>query len=225
MTAAAHRPLAVVLAVACLAIGGPASAGEWTGDLNLLLGAKGLDKGDWGPAHRQGEFGLQTSLRRKGWPVYLAADLLTAEAQSESVLANGLNRQRNKTSELDLGARKFWSPGPKLRPYLGGGLSLASGSMESASAAGTFSDRDGGAGLWLGGGVGWTLGTAFNVGFDAKLSLAEVKLLGDRKNAGGFHLGIVSGYHWGGGASQASPEPPAPPPAAPLLPPAPGPGP
>lgn len=189
--------VAAAALAAALAAAVPAGAQSWRGDANLLLGLKRLDEGDWGPTDRQGELGVQADVQRSDWPVALAVDLL-ASGDDSAIDSRGFTEQRGRTSELDLGARKIWRPDENLRPYLGGGLALASSELELRGPFRTVSDSDSGAGLWLGGGAYWTLSRAFNLGFDAKLSHAGVRLFGDDRNAGGFHLALLLGYHWGG---------------------------
>lgn len=190
----------IIMAFAVLAVlagTAPASGQGWSGDANLFLGAKALGEGDWGPTDRQGEFGIQTNLTGPEWPVSLAVDLLAA-GNDEDVSSGGFTEQRARTSELDLGARKLWGGDPVVRPYVGGGLAFATGEIERRGPFRTVRDRDSGVGLWLDAGLLWTLSRAFDLGFDAKLSTAEVRLFGDDKNAGGLHLGLLLGYHWGG---------------------------
>ena len=133
--------------------------------------------------------------QNREWPVALAADFLSSREDS-SISRDGFTEQHARTSEVDLGVRKIWRSGI-VRPYLGGGVALASGEIDRTGPFGSISDQESGAGLWLGGGIAWTLSRAFNVGLDAKLSGARIRLLGDDVNAGGFHLGLLLGYHWG----------------------------
>ena len=189
--------LAAALTAAVLGGAAESRGGGWSGDANILLAGKHLDNGDWGPTDSQGEIGLVTNWRGPSWPVALAADFL-ASSHDADISRDGFTEQRGKTSELDLGARKIWRPDARMRPYAGGGLALASGELTRTGPAGTISDSDSGAGLWLDGGVFWTLSEAFNLGFDVRISAANVRLLGADRNAGGFHLGLLAGYHWGG---------------------------
>jgi opacity protein-like surface antigen len=184
------------IAAAVLAGAVSASGQTWTGNANLLLAGKRLDADQWQPTDREGELGLQTDFQRTNWPVAVAADLLAARSDA-SIAQNGFTEQRSRTSELDLGARKYWRPGPHVSPYLGGGLALVTGELEMMGPGGTVSDTDSGAGVWIGGGIKWILSDVFNIGIDAKLSHADVSLFGSDKNAGGFHLGLLAGYHWG----------------------------
>jgi hypothetical protein len=165
--------------------------------LNVLLAGKALDRDDWLPVAKQGELGLQTNWSPPDSPVALAADFLVS-GRDRSGDFLGSTDQRGSTSELDLGVRKIWRPDSRMRPYLGGGVAFVSAELEFTGPSGTRSDHDGGAGLWLGGGVFWTLSQAFNIGLDAKATGARVRLFGDDKNAGGLHLGVLVGYHWGG---------------------------
>lgn len=174
------------------------AAAAWDGDFNLLLAGKRLNDYEWGPTDRQGELGLQTNWRGQDWPVALAADLLFSGRDRGFISSRGFTEQSARTSELDLGARKIWRPGPNARPYFGGGLAIVSGELELRGPPGVTVDRDDGAGVWLGGGIFWTLGSAFNLGLDAKITAAGVRLFGVRRNAGGLHLGLLLGYHWGG---------------------------
>jgi hypothetical protein len=189
--------MAAVLTAAVL--GG--TAGAWgagsRGDVNVLVAGKHLDNGDWGPTDSQGEIGAMTNWQGPGWPVSLAADFL-ASSHETSISRDGFTEQRGRTSEADLGARKIWRPTPHLRPYAGGGLALVSAEIDRTGPFGRISDADSGAGLWFDGGVFWTLGESFNVGFDSRISAANVHLFGADRNGGGFHLGVLAGYHWGG---------------------------
>ncbi|TBR22393.1 hypothetical protein EPO15_08140 [bacterium] len=211
------RRLLVAVLGAVVAGPPPAAAQEaWQGDVGLLLGGRRLNRQDWEPTERMGQLGLVTSWLPPRWPVALAGDLLFAGDDADARAPGGLGEQRGRTTELDLGVRKTWRPGGgAFRPYLGGGLSFITGRIELAGPAGTVTDEDDGAGLWVGGGLGWLVGKGFELGLDARLSRARTRLFGDNKNAGGGSLGVLLGYHWGGGELAAAPAPAAPTPAAP----------
>lgn len=195
------KALLTLAAALFLALPGRAAssaASPWRGDVNLLLGGKHLDKNDWGAVHRQDSFGLMTTWARGGWPVSLAADLLTSRRDALVLRGGGLAEERARATELQLGARKIWRLGRKLRPYVGGGLAVASATLEVEDARGSASDRGTGAGPWVGGGMTATLGAAVNLGFDVRASHADARIFGDQKNAGGVNIGLLLGYHWGG---------------------------
>lgn len=189
------RTTAALIVAASLAAPSLAAAGDWKGDVNVLLAGKHLDS-DWTPTEHQGELGLETSWEGPDWPIDIAADALFSGATAD-LNDDGFTKQRGETSELDLGVRKIWRPAPMVRPYLGGGLAAVRGRIERSNPFVTVSDENSAAGVWFGGGVYWTLAKAFNLGLDARVSNAEMKLFGVTRNAGGVHLGLLLGYHWG----------------------------
>lgn len=186
------------LVLLCTALGATSAAASWNGDLNLLAGGKRLNESDWEPTHRHGELGLQTNWNNTEWPVSLAADFLFSGSSREPINRGGFTEQDARTSEMDLGVRKIWRTESKARPYIGGGLAVMSAEIERRNAFFSVEDHDDAVGLWLGGGIYWTLTRALNLGLDAKLSGARVRLFGADRNAGGLHLGLLLGYHWGG---------------------------
>ena len=75
---------------------------------------------------------------------------------------------------------------------IGGGISFINGEFSAP----WISDDDNGVGIWLGGGVYWTLAGQFNIGLEAKFSTADVTLFGVDADAGGGHFGLLIGFHW-----------------------------
>lgn len=189
---AALLSLAAVLASRPAAAGG----GEWTGNLNVLLGAKALDKEYWEPADEQAELGIEADLKKKDWPVSIAVDYLEAFGEGEAYLGYTAVTLESETSELNVGLRKIWDGSERTRPFIGGGLSFASAIARVRAPGLSASNSDKATGFWLGGGVYWLLGDGFNLGLEAKSSSAKV-FDGDG-DAGGGHFGILLGWHWGG---------------------------
>lgn len=193
-----------VFAALLFAVAAPASA---VTDINVFLGQKNLDSGDWGAGSylgyglsldQQGEFGVLMNFAGYNWPVSIAVDLLGSSHQADFYSSTfGPGRTTATTSELDLGARKVFNIyGTTLHPYVGGGLALISASYEdNYYYYGSYSESDSGAGLWLDGGIFWSI-NHFNIGLDARYSKADVTLLGQTVNAGGSHGGILLGYSW-----------------------------
>jgi hypothetical protein len=101
------------------------------------------------------------------------------------------------TFELDLGARKIWRKKAALRPFAGAGPALAYGYLSDIGQNSTTTSRAFGEGFWLDAGVYWAATDVFNLGFDARYSYADVRLFGLERNAGGFHIGMILGYHFG----------------------------
>ena len=168
-----------------------ANANEWTGNVNFFLGQKTLDEDDWTPLDKQAEFGVLVDFKQQSWPVSIAIDFLgSIDVETES----GIDLE-GSTTEFDVGVRKIWEvAGSSLRPYIGGGLAFINAEFKATNFP--VSDSDSGTGIWLNGGVYWTLGQHFNLGLDLRYSQADVTLFGEEGEAGGTHAGIILGYHW-----------------------------
>ena len=169
-----------------------ANANAWTGNVNAFLGQKTLDEDDWGPLDKQPEFGVLVDFKQPDWPVSIAIDFLvsTDDTTESGVLIEGT------TSEFDIGVRKIWEvSGSPIRPYIGGGLAFVGAEIKGTSFV-TVTEDDNGTGIWLNGGVYWTLGQSFNLGLDLRYSQADVTLFGVEGEAGGTHVGVILGYHW-----------------------------
>ena len=180
--------LAVILML--FFINAPANA--WTGNVNAFLGQKTLDEDDWSPIDKQPEFGVLLDFKQQDWPVSIAIDLLGSadDTTVAGVLIEG------STSEFDVGIRKIWEvSGSPIRPYIGGGLAFVNAEVKGTYIF-TVTEDDSGTGIWLNGGVYWTLSQHFNLGLDLRYSQADVTLYGIDVQAGGTHAGIILGYHW-----------------------------
>ncbi|MBI5406860.1 MAG: outer membrane beta-barrel protein [Nitrospirae bacterium] len=188
--------LAMILSIFLVSIA--SAQGVWTGNINVLLGAKALDKDDWEPADEQGEFGIEIDFREKNWPVNIAIDLLgaTGEGTALEPFTGMFAKLESTTSEFNVGVRKIWEQYPHVRPFIGGGLSLIRGEGKVSVSGISVPDNDTGAGIWLGGGVYWALSEHFNLGLELKSSYAQVTLFDTDVNVGGGHFGLLAGYHW-----------------------------
>ncbi len=207
----AAMSLAVFLSM--LPPAGASAEKEWTGNANLLLGAKALDKNDWEPANAQSEAGVEVDFRRRDWPLSVAIDVLGASGEGKVYDPFfGEARMQSETSELCLGIRKVWDGSPSVRPFIGGGISMLKATGRVTVLGITVEDSGSGTGSWFGGGVYWTLGGSFDIGFEFRASSGKAKLFGADIKAGGSHGGLLLGYHWGGAAKKKGadqPESPA----------------
>lgn len=169
-----------------------AHANGSSGNVNFLLGTKSLDKDDWGPFDEQVAFGVLIDFKQQNWPISIAIDLLGSLDQET---LSGVETE-GSTTEIGLGIRKIWEvSGSSIRPFIGGGLAFVSAELKTNTFV-TVSDDDTGTGIWLNGGVYWTLGPHFNLGLQARYSKAEVTLFNVDGEAGGTTAGLMLGYHW-----------------------------
>lgn len=189
--------LSFALMISSLSAARPAGAQEWSGNVNLLGGLKLLDD-DWKPAEDQIAYGLQTDFMPPEWPFSLAVDLLLADSASESVElpGGGSVTSESETMEVDLGIRKYWHSTERWRPFLGGGLALLRGELETRGPIASASDSDTGTGLWAGGGVLYAFNNHLNVGVQGRYSTGDVDINGAELDAGGLHFGGLVGFYW-----------------------------
>lgn len=167
-------------------------AGESSGNVNFILGTKTLDSDDWGPFDEQAAFGVLLDFKQETWPISIAIDIL-GSLDRETELGIEVD---GSTSEFDIGIRKIWEvSGSTIRPFIGGGLAFITAKFETNTPVKESVD-DSATGIWLNGGVYWTLGQHFNLGLQARYSKAEVTLFDVDGEAGGTHAGIMLGYHW-----------------------------
>lgn len=189
------------LSIPSVAISGSNSnPGDWTGNINVFLGMKYLDEGDWAPIEDQLESGITVDFKQQGWPVSIAIGYLLSSDDSFGLYyfpgIGTITNVQGETTELSIGVRKIWDHSPVVRPFIGGGIGLISAELEAWPFANTVSDDDDAIGIWIGGGVYWTLAGHFNLGFNLRWSKAEVTLFGVDSEAGGIHAGLFLGFHW-----------------------------
>ncbi len=196
---------AALAALALLLLAGAAAAADtpgWSGNINFLAGGKFLDGGDWRPAKNQAEVGVAFDLKKEGWPLSLAASFLFSamKGRSDIFLLGDLVHIKTevfaRTFEADFGVRKIWEPDEYLRPFVGGGVALVQAQWKPDIADLSFDIEDSGAGLWLCGGLYWTVNRRLNLGIEGRWSTAGVTIARRDIDAGGLHALATVGYHW-----------------------------
>ncbi len=171
-------------------------AQDWTGNLNAFFGMKYLDEDDWEPVDDQGEMGAMFDFQKTDWPVAIAFDIL-ASANDDDFWYDGLNiKMESATAEICTGVRKIWETSYAMKPFIGGGVAVIFADVEAYGYGTKIDDDDSAFGLWIDGGVYWTVSEHFNIGADIRFSNAEVTLFGADLEAGGSHFGLLAGYHW-----------------------------
>ena len=116
------------------AISGPDSNSDdwtpdyWTGNVNVFIGVKALDEGDWEPVDMHDQIGVLADFRKKSWPISIAVDFLASWDDQGSITLPGIGtvglEAEAKTRELDLSVRKIWDYSPNMHPYFSGGIGL-----------------------------------------------------------------------------------------------------
>ena len=181
----------ILITLLFLCISTAAHAQGSSGNANLLLGSKKLDKDDWEPLESQAELGAMFDFNLDNWPVNMAVDLLVS-ADTATILGVDIEAS---TVEIDFGARKYFDTGSSFSPYIGGGLALVSAELKAIEGNVEITEDDSSMGFWLNAGFAWTINQV-NIGIDLRHSDAEVTLYGYDAEAGGNHIGLFVGYHW-----------------------------
>lgn len=165
---------------------------QWTGNVNLTLGGKYLESGDWDPVENQTELGVSFDFRERSWPVNLLVQYLGSSADET---LHGVD-VKGQTSEFRLGIRKIFEPDAVIRPFVGAGVASVWAKTRGEAGGFSVSDDDSALGIFVDGGVYFTLNRAFNLGAEVGYSTAQVDFMGEDSEAGGAHAGLLLGYHW-----------------------------
>lgn len=176
-------------------------AKSWSGNVNLFLGEKFLNRDDWEPMDSQLEAGILMDFKHRGVPFSIAFDVLCSTGE-EDIRSRDLEigpfytDVESRIIELDVGVRKIWECPNNIRPFFGFGLACIDGEIESKSLGVSVSDEDVGYGMWADIGAYVTVYERFNIGFEARWSNAQIYLYGTEARVGGWHLGALAGMHW-----------------------------
>jgi hypothetical protein len=187
-----------VAAASVIALTQPSWAQKnWTGNLNLAGGFKSLQN-EWKPGEDQTAFGIQSDIRLDTWPISVIADYAYAKSGAESVAipSGGSVAKESRTDELALGVRKYFERNSAWRPFMGGGVSLLRGELETTGPVRRQSDSDTAVGLWAGVGTVFTWYETLNTGVQAKYSTGDVDIDGASLDAGGILFGVLVGFNW-----------------------------
>ena len=211
MTRRTGWKLAVALALVAMAV--PAMAGD--SEVSVLLGGKGLteDRLDDAGVNTGFQYGVRSTIDF-GWPVALAFDLLAASDDATKNFSGGFPlsiKTETDTLEFHFGVRRYLFEDQPVRPYVGGGLSMAQLKVRQVE-SGSFGpgteysnvvvdDKDSGVGYWLGGGFGYFV-KQLVIGADVQWSNASADIGSNGGNgsvgldSGGIQLGAFVGYKW-----------------------------
>jgi len=182
----------VVFGAFLLAFSGAAfsQTGAWKSNVNLILGAKSLDTDDWAPVESQSEYGISIEMKKEGWPLSAAIDILVSGDKQDN--DGGISTEAY-TSEIDIGVKKIWDVSKRFHPYIGGGFGTISAELTTKLANVKVDDEDSSVGYWFSGGMYMTFWNIMNAGFEARYSSAKVTIGSVDGDAGGAHYGIILG--------------------------------
>jgi len=160
----------------------------------LFAGPRQMENA-WEPVANPFQLGGIFSFGRDHWPVDIAVDFFKADAGGCEFLCFGTPASA-KTSEYDLGVRKFWRPG-HVWPYVGGGTGFIDASFDVDDGTRSAHSSDFVPSFWAETGVLFRLGPIFDLGLDVRYSYGNARIdfgSGEQDaKTGGFQYGILLG--------------------------------
>jgi hypothetical protein len=175
-------------------------------NLSFAFVLKTLDHGEWRPADRQGAALVRYHVTPEGWPVALAFDYLGSSSEEKNT-SDGAYSVIGYTEEFGAGLQKTLFETERFAGFAGGGLAFIS-AVEEVEDQTTYKiekDRDDDSlGYWLNAGLTWKFGMSedfgkeppFILGLIARYSKSDVRLFGEKRDAGGISAGLSIGFGW-----------------------------
>jgi hypothetical protein len=172
---------------------------RYVGNLNLFVGEKWLDNGDWTPADEQRQFGIMLAFGEERAPVHFSLDAYLSSVDVADANPAVDTIVSGSSTEFDIGIRKVWGE-KATHPHVGAGACVVDVREERNGPTGLVKNSDRGYGAWVDGGVTWRLASHLNLGFEVRYSVVSV-YLGEGAAvrdviAGGIHVGLLIGYGW-----------------------------
>jgi len=158
-----------------------------------FIALKTLDSSDWPDINKHFSLGVITDIKKDSWPISIALDIMDTGGKHNH---DGMTDQGH-TTELHFGLRKiFMNQHPKIKPYVGGGVSFMSADQEYEVNNQDTRQDDEGVGGWFGAGMYYEIISMLVLGLDARLSYGEVTLFDEKLNAGGLYTGVTAGFQF-----------------------------
>lgn len=166
---------------------------NFTGNLNFIAGSKQLISENWGLGiyNFVNEFGAELDFRHRSWPLSLDIGYLTGEATTG--LFGNLNA---KISELSFGLKKNIKPLSFLNINISGGVVMVDAEIDFIILKTKITDEDQTTGYYVSFGMNWILFKRLNIGYQARLTKADMDLFGATRDAGGVHSLFLIGFNF-----------------------------
>ena len=186
--------IVALIGAALLLVPTVAAAADMAVNLNLVGAWRTMqNQKDW-PGVEKGEaYGLEATWGGQDEPIHFATDFYMTRS-SEPFAEGGVHL---KTYELAIGLRKIWEV-KWLHPYVGAGFSWLHDISVIPGPSRDSRDRDSALGVWIGGGMFARFSEHWNLGVMARITPGrDVRVHGEKRNAGTAMYGFVVGYGWG----------------------------
>jgi len=196
-----RRHAATGLAVLLLGLAGVSPvAAAGGGNVNFIVGGRGMGSDVWGETDQQDVFGVMADYTGQAWPVRLEGGIFVSSGNGDFIEPVFFSRSEveNKVSELAFGLNHTWDKRGRTRPYVGGGLAWIVAQSDITSEFFPDAHDDSQAlGVYVHGGLFWRVGATFNLGVDVRLmGTTGIGLFGENGDAGYGQIGLVFGFGW-----------------------------
>ncbi|HEV8337958.1 MAG TPA: hypothetical protein VGR67_16225 [Candidatus Polarisedimenticolia bacterium] len=194
---------AILLGFAALA---PAEAlAQAEGNVNVQIGLRTLDREPWGEVDDQWAWGVQADFGSGRWPVHVQVGLHASEREKRRTSCFvwfcdvGGVELKGTLQEASLGVVKIWSPGERVRPFLGAGGEVVNAELKDRRTGVDHEETS--AAAYAAGGVFWqtpkSARVRLNSGVEAKIVLgAHLKIDGAEESADYYQLAYLIGVGW-----------------------------
>jgi hypothetical protein len=172
----------------------PGHAPPSRGNLNLILGSRGLDD-NWRPVEDQNAIGIRVDHELGQFPLRLVWGL-HASREDGTDMDNPFNVTGHVEAtvlEFSFGLMKQWDRAARFRHYISTGVSLVQAGLETDD----FHERDESLGMFVEVGIFWQLPHGINIGIDTRhLLLTGLEINHEDVDVNYFQVGLLAGWGW-----------------------------
>lgn len=191
------KPVWVLCAVSAVLVSAsaPALAG---GNANFVFGARAVDTGedDLSDVEDQGAFGVNVDFRTGDLPFSWVIGFHASGKEDDLSCCGGSGEVTLDLAEVSFGLGWSWEVG-NARPYVGGGLTGLSASVELDLPGFDFDKDDQSGAIYGDGGVYWRLGDRFNLGVGGRVVYGtDLEIEGRSFDADYAQVHGVVGWGW-----------------------------
>lgn len=161
------------------------------GAVYFSIGQRTVDD-DFQPVEDQDSLGLTLLLKEETWPLAILLGVHTSDATGSDIIDF-----ESDMFELSIGVAKLWDKFWRVRPYVGGGITVLDAEFRMNPGGSSIADHDKTVAPYLNGGVLLRLGEKFNVGLDVRaVTAAEVNLFQIDADADYTQVSLMFGSGW-----------------------------
>ena len=183
-----------VWAVLVVAYGHAVSA---RGNVNVTFGPREYTDGRWDTLDEQGGGGFWVDFAPGAWPVNIAISLYSADAQGlQSTMPT---EPELEVEELAVGAIWYARPDKRLRPFVGGGLTLLEAKLELGfgGSGSNPGDKDRSTAVYPQAGFYYRVGRHWNFGLELRgLGGSDLSLFDQPADADYGQASFLIGWGW-----------------------------